>query len=173
MTEETIVLDIEEEESEATEGRVLVIPCSGIGKVQGLISREATYLVTDELASDCTDTLCLALVVKGDPEAVEKVKRHACITIDGCGKACAQKNVEMAGGNVVHAIQVASILRKYRGVQPGSGSTLTKEGWEVTRDLAAQVAAEARDLCAHPVGRSARVSAAANGAETADRKGGK
>ena len=29
---------------------VLVIPCSGIGKVHGLISREAAYLVTDELA---------------------------------------------------------------------------------------------------------------------------
>ena len=31
---------------------VLVIPCSGIGKVHGLMSREATYLVTDELAGE-------------------------------------------------------------------------------------------------------------------------
>ena len=30
--------------------KVLVIPCSGIGKVHGLISRESAYLVTDELA---------------------------------------------------------------------------------------------------------------------------
>ena len=28
--------------------RVLVVPCSGIGKVHGLISREAVYHVTDD-----------------------------------------------------------------------------------------------------------------------------
>ena len=44
---------------------VLVIPCSGIGKVHGLMSREATYLVTDELAPRHTDTLCLALAGEG------------------------------------------------------------------------------------------------------------
>lgn len=54
---------------EANEKPVLVIPCSGIGKVHGLISREATYIVTDELAPQQTDTLCLALLVKGDAEA--------------------------------------------------------------------------------------------------------
>ena len=48
------------------ERTVLVIPCSGIGKVHGLLSREAAYLVTDELASSKTDTICLALLVKGD-----------------------------------------------------------------------------------------------------------
>ena len=74
---------------DANENPVLVIPCSGIGKVHGLISREATYLVTDELARVETDTLCLALLVKGDPEAVADVLAHDCITIDCCGKACA------------------------------------------------------------------------------------
>ena len=39
------------------ENDVLVIPCSGIGKVHGLIGREATYLVTDELAPEKTATL--------------------------------------------------------------------------------------------------------------------
>jgi len=44
---------------EVNDKPVLVIPCSGIGKVHGLISREAAYLVTDELAPGQTDTLCL------------------------------------------------------------------------------------------------------------------
>jgi hypothetical protein len=35
--------------NEPVENAVLVIPCSGIGKVHGLMSREITYLVTDEL----------------------------------------------------------------------------------------------------------------------------
>ena len=126
--------------------RVLVIPCSGIGKVHGLLSREATYLVVDELAPEDTDTLCLALLVKGDPAALEEVRTHECVAIDGCGKACAQKNVEMAGGIVGKAIEVASALRNYRGVQPGTGSVLTEDGWEIARDLATMVASEVAGL---------------------------
>ena len=98
--------------NEPVENPVLVIPCSGIGKVHGLMSREATYLVTDELAPGQTDTLCLALLVKGDSEAVAAVRSHACITIDGCAKACAEKNVAMAGGQVAKAVQVAAGFQK-------------------------------------------------------------
>lgn len=129
--------------NELTERTVLVIPCSGIGKVHGLIGREATYLVTDELAADRTDTLCLALLVKGDTEAVDAVQTHACITIDGCAKACAQKNVEMSGGRVAKAIQVAEAFRNYRGAKPGNATALTEEGWTITKDIAGAVACEA------------------------------
>ena len=132
----------------ATKKRVLVIPCSGIGKVHGLLSREATYLVVDELAPEETDTLCLALLVKGDPEALEEVRTHKCIAIDGCAKACAQKNVEIAGGQVVDAVQVAKVLTKHRGSQPGSGSELTEEGWAISREIAVAVAEEAERIYA-------------------------
>lgn len=132
--------------SQADRVPVLVIPCSGIGKVQGLLSREATYLVTDELAPGRTDTLCLALLVSGDADAVAKVKMHKCITIDGCAKACAEKNVEMAGGRVSEAVQVAAVLKDYRGTQPGTGAVLTVEGWPVARDIAERVAGYAARL---------------------------
>ena len=130
------------------ENDVLVIPCSGIGKVHGLIGREATYLVTDELAPEKTATLCLALLVKGDAQAVEAVRSHSCITIDGCAKACAQKNVAMAGGCVSKAFQAAEAFRNYRGAKPGSATTLTDEGWVITRDIADSVACEAARLSA-------------------------
>ena len=129
--------------NELTERTVLVIPCSGIGKVHGLISREASYLVTDELAADKTDTLCLALLVMGDAEAVDAVRSHACITIDGCAKACAQKNVAMAGGRVAKAFQVAEAFKNYRGAKPGNATELTDEGWSITRDIAGAVVCEA------------------------------
>lgn len=121
---------------------VLVMPCSGVGKVHGLISREAAYLAVDELASQKLDLVCLALLVREDEETLAKVKAYPCITIDGCGKACAQKNVEIAGGQVVDAIQVAKVLTKHRGSQPGSGSELTEEGWAITREIAEAVAEE-------------------------------
>jgi uncharacterized metal-binding protein len=132
---------------ERVEGRVLVIPCSGIGKVHGLISREAAYLVADELAPGATDVVCLALLVKEDQETLDKVRALPCLTIDGCGKACAQKNVEIAGGEVIRAFQVARTLAGHRGSQPGTGSELTEEGWVITRELAEEVAAEAARVC--------------------------
>jgi len=128
------------------EHTVLVIPCSGIGKVHGLISREATYLVIDELAPEQTKTQCLALLVKGDADAVSAVRSHPCITIDGCPKACAQKNVEMAGGTVVKAIRVVEAFKTHRGAQPGSASGLTNDGWTIAREIADAVAAEVNSL---------------------------
>ena len=109
-----------------TKNRVLVIPCSGIGKVHGLLSREATYLVTDELASDGTDTLCLALLVKGDAEALEKVRthdvRHHRRVRQGL---CAEERGD-GGRSVGEAIQVAcGSSRTTAGAQPGTGSVLT------------------------------------------------
>jgi uncharacterized metal-binding protein len=124
---------------ELADSDALVIPCSGIGKVHGLISREAAYLVTDQLAPKQTDTLCLALLVKGEPEAIAAVQSHACITIDGCAKACAQKNVEMAGGRVSKAIQVAEAFKNHRGAKPGNATVLTDDGWAITREVANEV----------------------------------
>ncbi len=129
--------------NDPTENAVLVIPCSGIGKVHGLMSREATYLITEELAPQQTDTLCLTLLVKGDAEAVGLVRSHACITIDGCAKACAEKNVEMAGGTVAKAIQVAEAFRNHRGAKPGNATALSNDGWAITREIAESVACEA------------------------------
>lgn len=120
--------------------KVLVIPCSGIGKVHGLMSREAAYLVTDELAPGRADVVCLALLVKGDEETLAEVGDHPCITIDGCGKACARTNVELAGGEVAEAFQTGRFLTGHRGAQPGSGSELTEEGWAITREIADAVA---------------------------------
>ncbi|MDR3698470.1 MAG: putative zinc-binding protein [Candidatus Sulfopaludibacter sp.] len=130
----------------STQSPVLVIPCSGIGKVHGLMSREATYLVTDECAAGRTDTLCLALLVKGDPDAVAAVRSHACITIDGCAKACAEKNVAMAGGRVARAVQVAEAFKNHRGAKPGNATALTDDGWVIAREIAASVACEAASL---------------------------
>ena len=132
--------------SETNNKPVLVIPCSGIGKVHGLISREATYLVTEELAPGRTDTLCLGLLVIKDDESVTAIKNKHCITIDGCPKACAEKNVQMAGGQVAVSIQVSEAFKKHRRAKPGTPTDLTEEGWAIARDLAKSVAEEAARL---------------------------
>jgi uncharacterized metal-binding protein len=77
--------------------KVLVIPCSGIGKPIGTISREATYEIVENLRKGKAETVCLALLTSQDKEAVDRVKNNYCITIDGCARHCAKKNTEECG----------------------------------------------------------------------------
>jgi hypothetical protein len=64
----------------------------------------------------------------------------------GCAKLCAQKNVEIAGGHVAKAIQVAEAFKNYRRVKPGNATALTDAGWAITRDIAGDVVCEAARL---------------------------
>ena len=123
---------------------VLVVPCSGVGKVHGLISREAVYHVTDTLLPGQADTVCLALLVTGDAETVQKVQHTPCITLDGCPKLCALKNVELSGGKIARGIRVYDVMKRHRGANFGTATALCEEGWTVVEELAAEVAQVAK-----------------------------
>jgi uncharacterized metal-binding protein len=118
---------------------LLVIPCSGIGKVHGLISREAVYHVTDKLLPEQADTVCLALLVTGDPETRQKVQQTPCVTLDGCPKLCAYKNVELSGGKIAKSIRVYDVMKRHRGANFGTATALSEEGWAAVEELAAEV----------------------------------
>ena len=131
--------------SQGQQPGLLVIPCSGVGKVHGLISREAVYHVTDKLLPGRSDTVCLALLVTGDAEARRKVQDIPCVTLDGCPKLCAYKNVEMSGGRVAKGIRVYDLMKRHRGADFGTATALSAPGWAVVEELAAEVAAIAQD----------------------------
>jgi uncharacterized metal-binding protein len=123
--------------------KVLVIPCSGVGKVHGLIARETAFRVADELAPEQAETLCLALLVKGEEEALAAVRTRPCITIDGCPKLCSFKNVELAGGEVMQSVRVVDAFKNHKGAQPGTATALEEDGWTITCELAESIAAGA------------------------------
>lgn len=128
--------------------QVLVVPCSGIGKVHGLISREAVYQVTDKLIPELSDTICLALLVTGDAETQARVRQHPCITVDGCPKLCAKKNVELSGGEVALGVRVYDTLKRHRGAQFGSPTMLSEQGWVAADEIATEIAQAATQLTA-------------------------
>ena len=122
--------------------KVLVIPCSGIGKAFGSVGREATYLVVEDLRPTQTDTLCLSRLTMGDQEARRLVAEHATITIDGCPKACAQVNVEASGGKPVANLRVVDIYRQNRALKVDSVLELGENGRQLARILADKVTDE-------------------------------
>ena len=77
--------------------KVLIIPCSGIGKPIGTVSRETAYEIIENLSKGKAETVCLALLTSQDKETMDKVKNNYVITLDGCAKHCAKKNTEECG----------------------------------------------------------------------------
>ncbi|HEY5271390.1 MAG TPA: putative zinc-binding protein, partial [Anaerolineales bacterium] len=64
--------------------KVIIVPCSGIGKPYGSVSREAAYEVTEDLRPGQTQLVPLALLVLGDEESRSIVATCPAVTIDGC-----------------------------------------------------------------------------------------
>jgi uncharacterized metal-binding protein len=120
--------------------KIMVVPCSGIGKVLGLMTREAALEVTNHLAPEQAETVCLAHVVSGDDAAVSKVKGVPCITIDGCPAKCASKSIENAGGIVKASFKSMDAMRNHKGKDAGTATSLTEDGWIIVDELAADVA---------------------------------
>ena len=127
---------------------VLIIPCSGIGKAYGSVGREATYRVVEDLRPESTSTVCLSLLTLGDPEAQAEVREHLTITIDGCPKACAQINVEAAGGQPAARLRVFDVFRAHKELKVRSVSALGEPGREMARILAEEIAAKVDELIA-------------------------
>jgi len=126
--------------------KIKVIPCSGIGKVFGLMAREAALTVTDRLCPEAAETVCLAHLVTGEDEAIAKVKGLSCLTVDGCPLLCAAKSVEAAGGVVRQQYRMVDAMRSHKGKNAGTGTALTDDGWIIVDEFAARIAEQVEAL---------------------------
>jgi uncharacterized metal-binding protein len=125
---------------------ILIIPCSGIGKAFGTISRESTYCVVEDLKKGETDTLCLSLLVMSDEAAIRSVRSHRCIAVDGCPNECAKKTLDLAEAKLVADFRVVDILRDHRDLKPYDITFLDEDGRTVAKILAETIATKADEL---------------------------
>lgn len=125
---------------------VLIIPCSGIGKSFGSISREAAFCVVDDLKKTETDTLCLSLLVMGDEDAIRSVKTHRCIAVDGCPNECSKKNLELLNAKLAANYRVVDVLRQYRNLRPSAVTFLDEDGRKLARILAEKIVEKIDEL---------------------------
>ncbi len=123
--------------------KVVVLPCSGIGKVYGALARETAYELTERVRPEQTAMTCLPLLVIRDEQALELIKNNHVITIDGCPKSCAFKNVEALGKNVSKAYEAIHFHQAHKDLKPEGVAELNETG----RKLAAVAAEElAKDI---------------------------
>ncbi len=116
--------------------RVCIVPCSGIGKTYGSVTREAAYVVAGELRPESTEIVPLSLLVLGDEAAQEVVRQARVITLDGCKLACASINVRQAGGVVAREYAVLDFYRQHRNLKPQGIAELNEGGLALARALA-------------------------------------
>jgi uncharacterized metal-binding protein len=125
-------------------GRVLIVPCSGIGKTYGTVGREAAYSLAEELRPGSAEVVALSLLVMGDEELQARVQASPVIAVDGCKLACASKMVAESGGRVAYEANVLDTFRRNRTLRPKGVSRLNPDGQALACELAGELA-EAAD----------------------------
>ncbi len=128
--------------------KVVVLPCSGIGKVYGALARETTYELMEKVRPGLAVTTCLPLLVINDPEAVALVRENPVITIDGCPKDCAKKSVEAVGGNLAKTYQAIKFYKEHKELKPEGIAEVNETGRRLAQVAAAEVAEEIDKLAA-------------------------
>jgi uncharacterized metal-binding protein len=129
---------------------LVVVPCSGIGKPFGSVSREAAYDLCEVLRPERTRLVALAKLVLGEPGACELVAKYPAVTIDGCKQMCAAKMVRENGGKVAREVAVLDVFRRHKDLKPEGIAELNEAGRKLARVLAEEVA-ESLDAAVPPV----------------------
>lgn len=118
----------------------MVVPCSGIGKTYGSVSREAAYEVVENVRPARTQLVPLSLLVLGDENSRVSIAQNPAITIDGCKLACATKMVEESGGTVARDFAVLDVYRKHREFKPKGIAKLNEGGVKLASVIANEIA---------------------------------
>ena len=121
--------------------KVMIVPCSGIGKTFGSVSRAAAYDIVEDLRPASTQLVPLAMLVLGDESARAAMQAYPAITIDGCKLACAAKMVRQSGGTIAQEIAVLDVYRRHKDFRPDGIAELNEPGRKLARALAEEVAA--------------------------------
>jgi len=122
--------------------KVIIVPCSGIGKTYGSVSREAAYEVVEGLRPEDAQLVALSLLVLGDQTSRVAVAENPVITIDGCKLACATKMVQESGGQAARDFAVLDVYRRYKQFKPQGFAELNEGGLQLAHALAREIANE-------------------------------
>ena len=125
---------------------IVIVPCSGIGKSYGSVTREAAYILAEELRPGATTIVPLSLLVLGDEGAQAAVQGASAIALDGCKLACASVNIRQAGGAVAREFEVLDCYRRHKAYKPQGIAELNDGGLALARALAEEAAAACDEL---------------------------
>lgn len=130
----------------ATRRKVTVVPCSGIGKALGSVTREAAYELCDTLRPDHTQLVALSKLVLGEAEARERVRSNPTVTIDGCKLMCAAKLVKLSDGVIAREVAVFDVFRDHKDLKPEGIAELNEAGKQLAKVVACEISDALDDI---------------------------
>ena len=123
-----------------TTKKVVVLPCSGIGKAYGALARETAYELAERVRPGVTTLTCLPLLVINDPAARKLVTENPVIAIDGCPKECAKKSVEARGKEPAVSYQAIRFYTAHKDLKPEGVARLNEAGQKLAMITADELA---------------------------------
>ena len=120
--------------------KIGLISCSGEDFAEGLMSRQATLKVLEELRPNKTVTLCLPLFLAGDKKERAFARVFPTIAIDGCSKQCAARATEFYSAKPTQSIIINDILVKQNYPELSSRRKLTDYENIIKDEIAEKIA---------------------------------
>ncbi len=118
------------------ERKKILIPCSGIGKAVGEVTREAARLLMEELRPGEFETVCLPLMMIDEEEIKDRFANADVYAINGCPEKCASVSVKHVGAEIAKELLVVRVLAKNRTHKPKSIIDLGDGGRQLALDVA-------------------------------------
>ena len=115
--------------------KVGVVSCSGECCSLGTLSRVAVRLAIEE-KYDQTVTICLPLFLAGEAGEHGFAKEHPTISVDGCGKLCAQKAITKYSRKPEESVNVEEMLNEWGENAPENRRVLDEHGVILAERLA-------------------------------------
>lgn len=119
--------------------KVAIYPCGGIGLHVSCVTRQAGYLLEEELLKLDVEILDMHRLIRGMPDEIELVERYPTIILDGCAHQC--------GSNLFWLVKIKPAARIYipdiiaeTGLFPGRARKVLEESGQ---RLAGEVAEKA------------------------------
>jgi len=94
--------------------KVVIAPCTGMGQTAGTITRQAAYMVVEQLSPEDTVLLCPPAYNINVEEDVEMVEQNPgrIIVIEGCANLCMTKALKAKGHAPSVTIMIPKIVAK-------------------------------------------------------------
>ncbi len=109
-----------------------LLPCNGLDKGLGQITRAAALMAAAELSD--LEILC-PVVLSRDPDRYkESIEKKKIILIDGCGTRCATKTAAPTAAGIALKVYVPDII-KSTGRKPEAGLEPGPAGLEVAKEI--------------------------------------
>lgn len=128
--------------------KVGIVACSGEELPGGMVTRQATLKVLEQLRPDETVTICLPLFLAGGEGDRAFARFYPTIAVDGCAKRCAARGAELYSNKPAASIVVDDLVTQMNLPQPQGLRRLTPESQPVVEALAGAIASEVDHLMA-------------------------